>query len=140
VGIVETRKVLIIDDSNIDRYMICEYLKSIQTMKYEFLEASSAEMGLELLDEIIPDCILLDNIMIGYEMDGVDALPFIKKTRNKFTPIIMITGSPTEEIEHRVMEQGVAFYLDKIKLDPFYLHEHISEAIKFNSQLRAMTA
>jgi CheY-like chemotaxis protein len=137
---METRKVLIIDDSNIDRYMLCEYLKSIQTVRYEFLEASSAEMGLELLDEIIPDCILLDNIMIGYEMDGVDSLPFIKKTRNKFTPIIMITGSPTEKIEKQALDNGVTFFLDKIKLNPFYLHEHIEKAIKLNTELRAMTA
>jgi len=137
---MKTKKILIIDDSNIDRYMLCEYLKSIQTVKYEFLEASSAEMGLELLDEIIPDCILLDNIMIGYEMNGIDALPFIKKTRNKFTPIIMITGSPTKAIEERAIDNGVSFFLDKVLLDPFFLHEHIEKAIKLNSELRAMTA
>lgn len=136
---METLKVLIIDDSNMDRYVLCEYLKAVQNVNYEFIEASSAEMGLEILDEIIPDCILLDNIMIGYEMDGVDALPFIKKTRNKFTPIIMVTGSPTKEIEKRALDQGVAFYLDKLDLDSLYLHEHIQQAMTLNSELRAMT-
>jgi CheY-like chemotaxis protein len=137
---MKTRTVLIIDDSNIDRFMICEYLKSVQTCNYEFFEASSAEMGLQLLDEIIPDCILLDNIMVGHDMDGVDALPFIKKTRNKFTPIIMVTGSPTEEIEKKALDGGVVFYLDKINLDPDVLHEHIDISIERNTELRAMTA
>ena len=137
---MHTRTVLIIDDSNIDHFMICEYHKSIQTCKYEFFEASSAEMGLQLLDEIIPDCILLDNIMVGQNMDGVDTLPFIKKTRNKFTPIIMVIVSPTEEIANNTLNEGVLFYLDKINLDPFVLHNHIDIAIERSSELRAMTA
>lgn len=132
------RTVLLIDDSNVDRFIICEFLKNAEGCRYEFLEVSNSDTALKLLDEIIPDCILLDNYMLGNGMDGVDLVPFIQKTQNKFTPIIMITGIPSKEIEEKALGAGVAYYLEKTNLDPKILHDHISFAIKKNSELRAM--
>lgn len=134
-----TRTVLIIDDNHLDRYIISEFLGSITECKYEFIEASNAEKGLEILDEIIPDCILLDNIMMGYDMNGIDSLPFIKKTQNKFTPIIMVTGSPTPELEEQALAQGVSYFLDKLQIEPEFLHNLISKLIVKNTALREMT-
>lgn len=135
---METKKILIIDDSNIDRYLICEYLRQISYVRYEFIEASNAETGLQILDEIIPDCILLDNVMIGCEMNGVDALPFIKKTRNKLTPVIMVTGSLTEELKNKAISEGVSGFQDKMNLMPETLHQSIVDAIALNTELSTM--
>ncbi|PIR33128.1 MAG: hypothetical protein COV36_03225 [Alphaproteobacteria bacterium CG11_big_fil_rev_8_21_14_0_20_44_7] len=137
---METRTVLIIDDSSIDRLLITEYLRTIKDCNYSFIEASSAEVGLQILDEIIPDAILLDNMMEDVGMNGVDAVPFIKKTRNKFTPIIMITSNPLESIRKQAMEAGVAHFMDKLALVPQVLHETITKYMQLNTELRAMTA
>ena len=134
-----TYKILVIDDSEMDRLLLTSWLQNSQTANYEVIEASSAEEGLEILDEIIPDCILLDNIMLGSEMSGVDSLPFIKKTRNKQTPIIMVTGSPEEDVKKRALKNGVAFFLSKMDLSLDYLEVHIQESISIHEETRAMT-
>ncbi|HHO48260.1 MAG TPA: sigma-54-dependent Fis family transcriptional regulator [Desulfobacteraceae bacterium] len=73
------------------------------------LTASSAEEGLELLDQKDVDLILLDIWMPG--MDGLEALKTIK---NRFDmPIIMISGHGTIETAVQATRMGAFDFIEK---------------------------
>ncbi|MDD3618282.1 MAG: sigma-54 dependent transcriptional regulator [Desulfobulbaceae bacterium] len=73
------------------------------------LTASSAEEGLELLDQKDVDLILLDIWMPG--MDGLEALKAIK---NRFDmPIIMISGHGTIETAVQATRMGAFDFIEK---------------------------
>ena len=137
---MKIKTILIIDDSHLDRYIITEFLGSGGDYNYEFIECSTVEQGLAVLDNLIPDCILLDNIMPDSDMGGIKALPMIKDTINKLTPIIMITGAPDDDAREIALSQGASYFLDKTKIEPDMLNNLIVDLIEQNEAIRKMTA
>lgn len=85
------KKILIVDDSFIDR----EILRNILENKYEIFEADGGAKGLELIleyyDEI--DVVLLDISMP--EVDGFDVLSGMVKQGISEMPVVMITAEAT---------------------------------------------
>lgn len=133
---MQERTILLIDDSHLDRYIIAEFLGTIDGCRYKLIECSSTQAGLIALDKTVPDCVLLDNIMIGSNMNGIEALPFIRKAKNKLTPVIMITGSSSEKVKKLAMNNGVSYFMDKMKLSPELLHSVIGDLVEQNKEQR----
>ena len=72
---MEKRKsILMIDDVALNHAAARTVLEDT----YELYEALSAEEGLKILKEVIPDLILLDFIMPG--MNGMEMLKILKET------------------------------------------------------------
>ena len=72
--------------------------------------ASSAEDGLERIDNCLPDCILSD-----YNMPGMNGLEFFETVRERYPdlPFILFTGMGSETIASDAISAGVTDYLQK---------------------------
>lgn len=101
------KQILIIDDE----ISIQESLSGIlEDEGFSPVCASSAEAGLDLLEEKSIDLILLD-IWLGDNMDGLTALEKIKK--NYSLPVIMISGHGTIETAVQATRKGAFDFVEK---------------------------
>ncbi len=102
-------KILIVEDETAIREMIAV---ALARSDYSVHQADSAETGLALLDEIVPDLILLDWMLPG--MSGID---FARRTKRHSTyrdvPIIMLTARGEEEDKIRGLEVGADDFVTK---------------------------
>lgn len=102
-----TKQILIIDDE----VSIQESLSGIlEDEGFTPICASSAELGLEILEEKSIDLILLD-IWLGDNMDGLTALEKIKKSYS--LPVIMISGHGTIETAVQATRKGAFDFVEK---------------------------
>lgn len=99
-------RVLIIDDSTT---IVAVLRKMLQQNGFQTLEAYTAEEGLELARELVPDLIFLDIVLPG--MDGFAALRTLRREPGtKQVPIIMISGN---------LQATEQFYVQRIGADDF---------------------
>jgi signal transduction histidine kinase len=99
--------VLVIDDEKVILDLTSIILKS---HGYNVYTAADASTGLELIEKIGPELVMLDYMMPG--MDGFSALKEIRK-RFPDTYIMMFTGKGSEEIAVEMMKAGASDYLLK---------------------------
>jgi len=105
-------KILIVDDSESDRFSFVRYLQSDKENSYHIIEAETLEQGLELWRSQQPDILLIDiNLPDG---DGLEFLEEMGTDQaiNKL-PVIMLTGEGDERMAVRAMKLGAADYLVK---------------------------
>ncbi|MDD5130510.1 MAG: response regulator [Candidatus Omnitrophica bacterium] len=86
-------RILIVDDDEKMRWLYRDILLS---EGFDVLEAGSAESGLKMAIENIPDLILLDVMMPGKD-GGQASADLSKNNRTKNIPIIFLTSIITEE-------------------------------------------
>lgn len=102
-----SRRILIIDDE----ISIQESLAGIlEDEGFTGIAASSAERGLEILEETNIDLVLLD-IWLGDNMDGMKALELIKAQHS--LPVIMISGHGTIETAVQATRKGAYDFIEK---------------------------
>lgn len=98
------KKLLIVDDSEMNRELLIEMLKD----DYDILQADNGQNGLDILEEIKYDvaAILLDIVMPV--MDGFEFLAVLseKKVMNKI-PVLVISGENSVQNEKKCFEAGV---------------------------------
>ena len=90
------KKILMIDDARLNLATAREVLKE----DYALYEATSAKQGFEIMEEVLPDLILLDIIMP--EMDGYEMITQLKSNRRlKSIPVIFLTAvaDPVSEVK-----------------------------------------
>lgn len=97
--------ILVVDDKEVNRYMICEIFKK----NYKFLEAEDGLEAVELLksnsDSIA--IVLLDIIMPN--LDGFGVLDFMKNNKSlDDIPVVMITSDSSIETEKKLEAYDVA--------------------------------
>lgn len=100
-------RVLIIDDEASIRETLSGILED---EGFETLTSESAEMGLDLLEKELVDIILLD-IWLGDNMDGLEALGIIKERFNM--PVIMISGHGNVETAVQATKKGAFDFIEK---------------------------
>lgn len=103
------RKVLIIDDSELDR----EVLKSILCEEYELFEADNGYAGLEIIIEHRED---LDAILLDVSMpvlDGFSVLQLMRKNKVTGIPVFLITAEATAENVKKAMEFHISGLIKK---------------------------
>lgn len=113
----EPRKllVLLIDDSPGDIELYKHYLAKSPDYECEFMEAPNATLALMMLEQNMPDCILLD-----YRLPDQNGLYLLSKINEKFPnhpPVVFITGYPDETIKQKVLGMGAGAFLDKAHLE-----------------------
>lgn len=98
--------ILLIEDQEPDRRMITA---ALAREGYEVVHAGRGEEGLEMLDDVKPDLILLDLML-----PGMDGLEVCRRLRSRTEiPIIMVTGRD-EEVDKVVgLEMGADDYVTK---------------------------
>jgi two-component system response regulator AtoC len=119
--------VLVIDDEQ----SVQEALRDIlEDSGYRVECASNGREGLELIDRLGPDAVLLDIRMP--EMDGIKALEIINQ-RGKNLPVILITAYGSTETTIEAMKLGAFDYLMK----PLKVNE-ILETVKKAVEVKEM--
>ena len=106
-----TSKILIVDDSVINRSLLKEVLQ-IGHPNYAISLAANGEDALIMVEDIRPDIILMDVIMPG--MDGFQVCSKLKSDpRFKGIPILLITGLDKTEQKINGFKVGAADYIIK---------------------------
>ena len=116
----QMKSVLVVDDTETNIDILVDILDKI----YEVSVALDGESALEYLEEVVPDCILLDVMMPG--IDGFEVCRRIKadeKTKN--VPIIFITAMTDEQEKNKGLSLGALGYISK-PIDP----EEVLAAVK----------
>ena len=120
-------KILIIDDSLLDRKLSMNMLKK-SGVTHEILQAVDGEEGLRIVGQNFKDIGL---ILLDWQMPKVNGIEFMKATRNvpevSGIPIVMITASGSEENKRmaRDTNPNLAGYLVKP-----YTPEQLMETIR----------
>ena len=99
--------ILVVDDEE----SILDTLSSIlEDEGYSIVTASSGESAISKFDETSPDIVLLDVWLP--EMDGMDTLKIIKE-KNRFVPVIMISGHSKIDTAVDAIKHGAYDFLEK---------------------------
>ena len=120
-------KVLIIDDSDTDRFLYRHYLEK-NAHSYEVHEAADGEAGLRLVDTLNPDCILLDLNLLeqsGYEVLG----RLVGLERPPKRSVIILTGLGQDILMDGALSLGATDFLLKGQADAAALDAAIQKAL-----------
>ena len=117
--------ILLVDDES---FLLDQAKIFLEREKEELnvITASSAEEGLDLLDEEDIDVIVSDYKMP--EMNGLEFLRMIRKGKNDDLPFIIFTGKGREEVAMKALNFGANRYLLK-KGDPQSQYGVLAQAI-----------
>jgi len=118
-------KILICDDDPADRKLVRTYLQRITDREIVLLEAGHTEEIQNALDKGRIDLVLMDNQMPG--KSGMVWLAEIAK--KQLAPVVMLTGSGTEEIVAQAFQEGAVGYLPKGSLSREKLKNIIDVAL-----------
>jgi two-component system cell cycle response regulator len=105
-------KILICDDDPADRKLVRTYLQQVTGREIVLLEAGYTKEIQNALDRGRIDLVLMDNQMP--EKSGMEWLAEIAK--KQLAPVVMLTGSGTEEIAVQALQEGALGYLSKDSL------------------------
>jgi two-component system, response regulator FlrC len=101
------KTILIVEDDEAVRQAIAEV---VQLYGWEVLEASNGVNGLRVFKNQLPDIVLADVVMAGF--DGFQLAAGIKSIRPK-APVIMMTAFGTSELRQKAQDVGVSAFLRK---------------------------
>ena len=105
---MEILKVLIVEDDPVTRKLL---EKKLVNEGYEVEYANNGSKAIDLLSEKIYDVVLTD-LMLPGNIDGIGVLEFSKSKREK-TEVILITAYASVESAVETMKKGAADYLTK---------------------------
>lgn len=119
-------RILLVDDDDGDRALICRLLKQTFT-DVAIAEATSLAEATDALIIEKPDVVLLD-----YHLPGVDAFEGLDLLRwmDAFLPIVMVTGQGDELLAVRAMSNGADDYIPKDGLSKDTLAIALKSAIE----------
>jgi DNA-binding NarL/FixJ family response regulator len=103
-------KIVIADDSVLLRNRIKESLKGMNNIEIVG-EANNGIEALEIINEKIPDFILLDIRMPG--LNGIEVLKKIKGNLNNKAKVCIFTNYPYSQYRTKCMEEGADYFFDK---------------------------
>ena len=128
------QKILIIDDSEINRMLLSEMLGE----DFDILEAENGEQGLKLLHQYGTNLslVLLDIVMPV--MDGFEVLDFmIKEHWDEDIPVIMISSENSQDIMRKAYEMGVVDYISR-PFDARIVYRRVMNTIKLYAKQRRL--
>ena len=101
--------ILIVDDEWMNRELLETYLKM---GGYEVKLANSGEKALEMVEEELPDLVMLDIRMIG--ISGFEVCVRLKNNeRTKMVPVLMVSALESEEDRMQATQMGADGFVAK---------------------------
>src|SRR5512143_2699619 len=104
---MDRARILVVDDEHLIRWTLEQHLGK---EGYEVYTAESGEKALEMLPELSPDLMLLDNQLPG--ASGIEVLGKVKETDRDII-VIMITAHGLLETAVKAMKLGAYDYISK---------------------------
>jgi CheY-like chemotaxis protein len=121
-------KILLIDDSETDRYTYRRYLEK-SSHPYDVAEAHDAETGLALAESLNPDCILLDLKLKSGE-SGYEVLQHLVGQDAPYKRVvIMLTVISQDYMKDGALSLGAADFLVKGQTDAAALDAAVQRAV-----------
>lgn len=101
-------RVLVVEDDPAARALLCAVLEDLEGVALCGAAADGLE-GLELVEKLRPDAVLLDLIM-----PGLDGLGFLQALPRKERPAVVVTSQAASPgLIHHVLSRGASYYLVK---------------------------
>jgi len=119
-------KILVCDDDPADRKLVRAYLQQIDSREIVLLEAGQRAEIQNALDKGRIDLVFMDIQMP--EKSGMEWLAEIVEKQT--APVVMLTGSGSEEVAVQSLQKGAVGYLPKSKLSTEKLAETIDDTMK----------
>ncbi len=107
-------KVLIIDDDEDDFLITSDYLNEIEHVTIEVEHAPTYKTGVQFVNQWRHDLYIVD-YMLG-PRNGLELLAEVDAVQARL-PIIMLTGTDDEKIDHAALDAGASDYLVKSQLN-----------------------
>ena len=120
-------KILIIDDSKNECFLIKEYLSPLSSERYEVQLAYSPDEAKSLMQKEKFDCIIMDHLM-GIDT-GVEFIRDLKMTEHRNIPVILMSGYEDPEIAQQAKEAGAALFLAKRDLTEEHINAVVAELL-----------
>ena len=119
---MDDRRVLVVEDNPTNMRLV----RDVLTYEgYTVIEGTTAEAGIALAHEHLPQVILLD-IQLPGEMDGLDAVKRLKHDeRTMAIPVVAVTAFAMAADQERLLAAGFDGYLAK----PIDIH-HFSDRVR----------
>lgn len=126
-GIEGGIKVLLVEDDEDDHFLVKEMLAEIYGDAFSLKWVDSWDEALEQIRSRVFDVCLLD-----YYLDERNGLELVREAvaRGADTPLILLTGQGSREIDVEAMHAGAADYLDKNDLSAALLDRAIRYAME----------
>ena len=129
-------KVLVVDDEPGIRSGVTRILKNFRVsypfmdddFTYKMMEAATGEEGIEIIEESMPDILLLDNKLPGIQ--GVEVLEYVRN-KNYDMVVAMITSYASLDVAVRATRNGALDFIPK----PFTPQELKSSIENISKQL-----
>ncbi len=123
-------KVLVIDDSDDDRFLYRRSLLSSENTTFEVVESEDGEEGINKVIRETPDCVLLD-----YSLPGRNGIEILKRLRimEPFLPIVFLTGQGNETLAINAIREGAQNYISKSSISSETLKRTIRLSIEHAS-------
>ena len=103
------KKILVVEDNEINMYLCCRIIKS---SGYEVIEARTGEEGVALALKERPDLIIMD-----IQLPGIDGLETTKRIRQSEAddeiPIIALTSYAMAGDKKKALKAGCTGYVEK---------------------------
>ncbi|MBX2878819.1 MAG: PAS domain-containing protein [Granulosicoccus sp.] len=125
-------RILVVDDSDSDRRVIRRHLDQIITLSIEIFEASDVESALVSLRANDIDLCLMD-----YRI-GVDTADDLAKKISEYNgglPMILMSGFSRKELEDKIPDKILMYFINKADLSPLLLELSIRHAINSSSSM-----
>ena len=103
------KEILVIDDNPDIRFLICNILKE---QNFKVRSAANYDQAVLEINNRLPDLAIIDIKLDKPDKDGIDLLKLVNK-KNKFTPIIMISGHATVQIAVEAIRLGAYEFIEK---------------------------
>ena len=118
-------KIAIIED---DQAISQMYRIKFEAEGYTVETAENGRVGLELLENLLPDIVLLDIMMP--EMNGDALLDKLRRTTwGKDMKVIILTNMGEQEAPKRLKELGVSAFIVKAEMTPSQVAELVKEKL-----------
>lgn len=111
-----TLKVLLVDDTRPNLFLLSKQLKKIGFSSRNIIIADNGFEAIKIIEDREIDLVITDN-----EMPRVNGLDLIKKMKSnpktKDIPFILNSGNPTPELIRQVLALGASFYAKPASID-----------------------
>ncbi len=103
------REILVVDDNPDIRFLICKILKE---KNYSIRSAANYHQAVLEINKKIPDLAIIDIKLDKGDKDGIELLKLVTQ-KNKFTPVIMISGHATVQVAIESIKKGAYEFIEK---------------------------
>jgi len=120
-----THKLAIIEDDPAISQM---YRMKFETEGYKVETAENGKIGLDMIEKMKPDMVLLDLMMP--EMNGDEMLEIMRATEwGKNVPVIVLTNMGEQEIPEKIEKLGINAFILKAEMTPKQVEELVKKEI-----------